>query len=665
MNFKFNYVLILAFFALLSFNSCQTEVLEITEADDEVLIAPNSTLANLMQFTVTNDGSVDDIMDETNCFSVNLPVTIIVNDITITINTLEDLALIEEIFEEFETDEDILEFLFPIIIILNDYDEIIIENEDQLEAFIDECVNDEEEVIECIDFQYPISFSIYNTEFQVIDTVIIENDEELYYFLENLQNETDQVVLASLNFPVTMVYANGNTLEVNNNIELEAAINEAGDDCDNYEEYCSEEEVDAYLTECHWNVVSFNGDNHLMDFDLYFAPGGTLEIANPDTNTTASGNWSTSMSDEGVVLTISELTDAAGNLLGDIEGNWFVYECDDNRFKFIKETAAGTNNIYIILERECEDEFDCSVAEVQANLKECKWYLGSNLVDGNGPLVFTDDGVKLNGNVIGGWNLSVYENYIYLTLDLSGDYQNISKEWKIVECDDNWLHLIHGDYNLVMERDCETNNPFECFSSLEYGICDDGDVFDGIATFNLNEIYPNCNEDNVEVAFYTTEEDAHNNVNPLSSEFTNSTNSQTIFVRVTLAGTTEYELFVVALYVEDCSTTTTCSEQELVSYLMESVCYWVAVSVDGSNQYDDFKFHFNTEHALEIEAGGTGAVGVWETAGNSNDGVYLVISQLEGNYQVFNDEWLVVECSAERIVLYNNDIEIVIEKECP
>jgi len=163
MNIKFNYLLILAFFALLSFTSCQDEILEVTETDEETLIAPNSTLANLMQYTVTNDGSVDNIMDNSNCFSVNLPVTIIVNDITITINTLEDLAFIEEIFDEFDSADDFLEFLFPITIILNDYEEIVIENESQLEAFIEACIDDEDDVIECIDFQYPISFSIYNT----------------------------------------------------------------------------------------------------------------------------------------------------------------------------------------------------------------------------------------------------------------------------------------------------------------------------------------------------------------------------------------------------------------------------------------------------------------------------------------------------------------------
>lgn len=660
MNFKFNYLLILAFFALLSFNSCQDEVLEVTETDEETLIAPNSTLANLMQYTVTNDGSVDNIMDNSNCFSVNLPVTIIVNDITITINTLEDLALIEEIFDEFDSDDDVLEFLFPITIILNDYEEIVIENESQLEAFIENCIDDEDDVIECIDFHYPISFSIYNTDFQVIDTVVIESDEHLYEFLENLQNENDQAVLASLNFPVTMVYANGNTVEVNNNVELQAAIQEAEDDCDddNEEDDCTKEEVDAYLTECHWNIVNFNGDDNFINKDIYFNNNGSLEIYS-ENNVIATGNWSTSMSNLGVVLTLSELT----MFDGDLGGEWYVYECDDDRFKFTR--VPGTIESYFIIERECDNQSDCSVAEIHADLKECKWYIGSDLVDGNGPLMFTEDGVKLNGNIIGGWNLALIEGYIYLTLDLSGDYMNISREWKLVECDDDRLQFISGDHTLVLEQECANTNPFECYSNLEFGICDDGDEYDGIATFNLNEIYPDCNEDNVEVSFHATEGEAHNNVNALSAEYTNTTNNQElIYVRVALAGTNEYEIFVVLLYVEDCSVSG-CTEEELDSYLMEFECYWVAVSVDGSNAFDDFAIQFNENQDLLIEGGGANYFGTWSTAGNPANGVFLTIAQLENNVAALNGQWLVTECGPERIVLVEGDRVIVIERECP
>ncbi|MFT5216651.1 MAG: hypothetical protein ACI83H_001780 [Glaciecola sp.] len=560
MNFKVNYVLILAFFALLSFNSCQTEVLEVTETDEETLIAPNSTLANLMQFTATNDGSVDNIMDETNCFSVNLPVTIIVNNITITINTLEDLALIEDIFNEFDADDDILEFLFPIIIILNDYDEIVIENEDQLEVFIEQCVNDEEEVIECIDFQYPISFSVYNTDFQIIETLVIENDRQLHHFLERIENSDGGAILISLNFPVTMVYANGETATVNNNQELERVLNDAREDCSE-EEACREEVIDMYLKECYWNIVNFNGDDNFIHNDIYFNANGSLEIIS-ENNVIATGNWSTAMSDNGVVLSLTELTDFDGDLGGD----WFVYECDDDRFKFVRE--PGTITSYIIIERECNDETDCSVAEIHADLKECKWYLGTDLIDGNGPLVFTEDGaVKIGGDIIGGYGLSVIEGHIYLTLDLSGDYMNISKEWKLVECDDDSLQFIHGDYTLVMEQGCESENG--------------------------------------------------------------------------------------------------CSEEELDSYLMEFECYWVAVSVDGSIAFNDFAIQFNDNQDLLIEGGGANYFGVWSTFGNPNDGVYLVISQLENNFSVFNGEWLVVECGADRIVLVDGDSEIVIERECP
>jgi hypothetical protein len=660
MNFKFNYLLVLAFFALISFNSCQDEILEVTPTDEETLIAPNSTLANLIQYTVTNDGSVDNIMDDSNCFSVNLPVTIIVNDITVTINTLEDLALIEDIFNEFDSDDDILEFLFPITIILNDYEEIVIENENQLEAFIEACVDNEDDVIECVDFHYPISFSIYNTEFQVIDTVVIESDEQLYEFLENLQNENDQVVLASLNFPVTMVYTNGNTVEVHNNAELEAVIHDAEEACDddNEEDDCTKEHVDAYLTECHWNIVNFNGDDNFIHNDIYFNTNGTLEIINSETNETATGNWSTSMSDLGVVLTLSELT----MFDGDLGGDWYVYECDDDRIKFTRE--PGTIEAYIIIERECNNETDCSVAEIQADLKECKWYLGTDLVDGNGPLMFTENGVALNGNVIGGWSLSLVEGHIYLTLDLSGDYMNISKEWKLVECDDDRLQFISGDYTLVLEQECDNSNPFECYSSLEYGICDDGDVYDGITTFNLNEIYPNCNEDNVEVSFHATENEAHNNVNPLTTTYTNTNNQETIFVRVTLAGTNEYEIFVVLLYVEDCSTSA-CTEEVLDSYLMEFECYWVAVSVDGSNAFDDYAIQFNENQDVLIEGNGSNVFGTWSTAGNPTNGVFLTITQLENNFSVINGQWLVTECGPERIVLVDGDHEMIIERVCP
>jgi hypothetical protein len=216
MKASFKYLLIIPFLALFCLTSCQKEVNEETPPEEEQVITPNSDLANLMSNTSGNDGSVDNVLDGADCFSVNFPVTITANNIEIIITSLEGLEDVQDIFDEFDDDEDILEFFFPITITLNDYTEVVIENETQLNDFIDECFDDEE-AIECVDFQYPISFSIYNTDFQVIDTVTIQNDEELYQFLENLEDGENGTVLASLNFPVTLIYADGTTVEVNSN----------------------------------------------------------------------------------------------------------------------------------------------------------------------------------------------------------------------------------------------------------------------------------------------------------------------------------------------------------------------------------------------------------------------------------------------------------------
>ena len=175
-------IFLINLFALFALFSCNEEPFQEVQNNQEEVIAPNSSLTNLMALTTSNDGSVDDILDGSDCFSVNLPVTITAGNITITINTLEDLELLEDILDELD-DEEVPEFLFPITITLNDFEQVVIENQEELEAFIDQCLDDDNEVIECVDFQYPIVFSIYNIDFQVIDAVVIEYDKDLYEFV--------------------------------------------------------------------------------------------------------------------------------------------------------------------------------------------------------------------------------------------------------------------------------------------------------------------------------------------------------------------------------------------------------------------------------------------------------------------------------------------------
>ena len=494
-NFKF--VLILSLFALFSFNSCQDEVIEETQNQEETII-PESAVANLMRATAANNGALDDPLDTADCFSVNLPVTIIVNDITITINSLEDLEIIEDLYNEFDDDEDFLEFFFPITIILNDYSHFVIENEEQLESFIEDCVGNTHDVIECADFVYPISFSIYNSAFQIIDTVVIQDDEELYNFLEGLEGSpADGAILASLNFPVSLVYDNGSTIEVNSNQELEAALNTAEDFCEDGDE-CDLEEVSMYLQECHWNIVSFNGDDNFYTYDIYFNENGTLEITEGDTTVAIGGNWELSQTDAGLVLTLSELT----AFDQDLGGNWLVVDCDDDRFELVRET--GTNVLdAIVIERECENDLPCSAQEISMYLHECYWYAGTNLYVnvvaeefhfGENGIVEVINSASDQVTDTGSWNVSLTDQGIFLSLSFQHEpHTLISLDWEVVECNDHRIEMISGDNYLVLERECVEE--YDC-PNLHANIGDECETGTGSIGF-INENCE-CQEDDTQ-----------------------------------------------------------------------------------------------------------------------------------------------------------------------
>ena len=649
--------LFLPLFTLILFTSCQNEITDITETNSEETFTAESVLAQSMLRTTTFDGSYDNIIDSANCISVNLPVTVIVNGITITIEDIEDYDVIEDIFDEFNDDDDNLEIVFPITIILSNYDNIVINNYDELHSFVEDCLgeNEEDDDIECIDFHYPISVSIFNSNFDFIETIQIDDDEELYEFIEELEGG----VFASINFPVNMILADGSTLEVNSNTELQAAIEAAEDSCDEDDDNdwndddsdCSEEQVEMYLKECTWNIVSYNGDDNLVHYDLDFNPnyGFTVSL---NGNIMHDGTWTVAQDNNELYIEFETSWE-------DLNGNWHVKDCDDDRFKL------ELGDTYIVIEQECEDDLDCSAQEISQNLQECIWYSGTDLLGTNlnGPYMFLSDGtVKVtdpNGNfLVGTYEIVVASDSTFLVLNIPEAYDVISLQWKIVECSDDRLEMINGDHSLVLEQDCADH--FECYFDAEMVICDD-DTIDGFATFDLNYVYPNCVEDNVEVSFYKLISDAETQTNQLPTEYTNIANPQTIYARVQLAGTNVYEIFEVYLYVEDCNTSG-CTEEQVDAYLME--CHWEAVSYNGDNQLVDYDIYFNENMGLVVEGNGVQYEGVWSTAGNPANGVFVTITQLEGSVQDLNGQWFVAECTEGQFVLTTNDVEMVLERDC-
>lgn len=215
-------------FLLVLLAACQEPAEEIILPDQESSFAKSSDLGNYLRNVSLLDGSADNVIDNASCLSVMLPVTVTVKGKPAVVESLSDIQDILEIYNRNPYDKDILIIRFPITVIYSDYTEIEVRNQHELEMLAAQCAeggNDED--IECIDFEYPISIATYNLENQQAATHDISNDRSLHYLLEDL-NEED---LIGIKFPVTIAAPAG-SVTIDSNSRLEKVIREEAKACD-------------------------------------------------------------------------------------------------------------------------------------------------------------------------------------------------------------------------------------------------------------------------------------------------------------------------------------------------------------------------------------------------------------------------------------------------
>lgn len=449
--------------SLFYFTSCQKEVMEIVQPNTQETLVAESELTTLISKTSTKDGSKDNILDKSSCTTIELPVTVNVNGLDIIIDSEDDYEVIEAIFDQFEDDEDILNFIFPIKIILSDYTEIEINNQDDFEELIEDCVgeNEEDDDIECIDFKYPISFSAYNTEFQIIDVVTIENDRQLHRFIKRVK---EREIFASLNFPVEMILSNGDVVEVNNNKELQETIDAAKDDCDEDDDNdygdddFTKERLDNLLKSCPWLVYEFerNSDrleNRYIDYAIKFNEDNIVKVRTKE-GELLSGEWESEITEDGAVVHL------------EFEGlepftlDWIVYELEPGKIKFYKE---GGNRV--ILKKNCDIPVEFSPELIKNYLQECLWRITRLSVDGidhekdyiGTPLKFLDNNVvkiRVNGEYLEGTYDVVQNNHgNVLTIQLEGR-PNLQLDWIVTFLDNGVMKLENQTSKMVMEWLC-------------------------------------------------------------------------------------------------------------------------------------------------------------------------------------------------------------------
>ena len=438
--------------------ACRQEDMEIIEAPDDEILGVNSTVANLLARTATNDGSYDNILDGASCFNIKLPVTVIANGIEVVIENENDIDIIEDIFDEFTDDTDSLEIIFPITIVMDDYTEVVINNQAELNAAAFSCPDQSngDDDIECIDIQYPITAFIYNQNNELIDTILIHNDEELFDFLEDIDVNT----IVTFDFPITVILWDGTTVQINNFNELESVILSAIDACDEDDNNdpddddcngCTTQQLEDLLTNCtDWMVDKLErNDNDLEDiyvgYLFNFDAAGTLTV--DYTGTISNGTWSSS-GDGNNISVVIDIPD-----LPDFNDTWNLHEIEQQAGENKVDLRLGDDRLRF--ESDCIDGGGLDDAALVAALTSGDWYVNYYFDDVDETADFADflfnfasdntaTATDTNGTTNGAWfTSSGDQTELELNLNFGTAYplDELAEDWDVLEVTSEMIRL--------------------------------------------------------------------------------------------------------------------------------------------------------------------------------------------------------------------------------
>jgi hypothetical protein len=302
--------------SILLLTSCRSEETEFIDTAPEDVVQINSDIASLIQRTAANDGSNDNILDFANCFNIKLPIAITANSVPLNINSSNDYYLVESIFDDNFDDTDAVDIMFPITIVNSDFSEVTINSMSELTAQASICngENISDNDIECIDFVYPFSASKFNINNELLSSETFTNDNDLFSFIEGITS-TD---ITSINFPISVLTSNAESLQINSLTELKATIENQQNTCDEDDDFdyddddcndCTQESLASFLTECpNWYIDKTRQDNFNYDdiydgYDFNFSTDGTVTAF--WSSTSATGTWSTTGTANDILVIIN------------------------------------------------------------------------------------------------------------------------------------------------------------------------------------------------------------------------------------------------------------------------------------------------------------------------------------------------------------------------
>jgi hypothetical protein len=326
-------------FILFSFGSCQKEEETIIQDETQSFVV-DSPIAGLLSRTSQNPTSIDNILDNSSCFSVQLPVTVIVNGQQIIVSSDADYQTVQDAIDAFSGDDDLVNFVYPITIRYQNFQTQVLQDADDLDEALDDCGDDDGfDEIDCITLIYPITINVYDSNNQLANTVTITSNSNLFNFLANLGSN----VFVAINYPIEAVNSNGQTVVINSNNELENFIDDSIDDCDDDNSGGSGGSGNQAFTDVlisgTWYITYFTDDNnnetsYFNGYNFTFNNNGTTTAVK--IGVTTNGTWSTYIDSGENKFELS----FDGVTLDEIEDDWRIIEFSETQIR-LKDVSGG------------------------------------------------------------------------------------------------------------------------------------------------------------------------------------------------------------------------------------------------------------------------------------------------------------------------------------
>ncbi len=322
--------------SLVLLSGCQEEFSVIDEPDDGETISAGADLADLIRRVTLKDGSFDNIIDKCSEISIQFPYSVHVKGERINITSLDDIKALTLDYFHFRN---AININYPVTILYSDYSQAVLSHAGELRQIQDQCnttLIDED--IECFDFIYPVNIDLYNTEFQNHDFIIAKNDRDLY----NIFNDINDFIV-EINYPVHVRTSDGDTLNINDNIELENEITRVIDACDENDEveFDDEDYPGFYmLTSGTWKITHFadttDETSSFRSFHLTFNQDFTIEAFTD--SETLTGEWEIDLDDDIRIIEIEFDTDEEPLVW--LNDEWEIIELNENTLVMQAESEA-------------------------------------------------------------------------------------------------------------------------------------------------------------------------------------------------------------------------------------------------------------------------------------------------------------------------------------